>query len=90
MSPLFDGIYADTCWPSIPPEYLLKASLLMAFDTVRSERLFCEQLRYNLLFSWFLDWNVEDEPFRPTTFTKNFERLLDADAARVLLKEVVK
>ena len=42
-----------------------------------------EQLRYNLLFKWFLDLNVEDEPFHPTTFTKNRERLLDADAARV-------
>ena len=90
MSPLFDEIYADNGRPSIPPEHLLKASLLMAFYTVRSERQFCEQLRYNLLFKWFLDLNVEDEPFHPTTFTKNRERLLDADAARVLLKEVVK
>jgi len=90
MSPLFDEIYADAGRPSIPPEHLLKASLLMAFFTVRSERQFCEQLRYNLLFKWFLDLNVEDEPFHPTTFTKNRERLLEADAARVLLKEVVK
>ena len=90
MSPLFDEIYADNGRPSIPPEHLLKASLLMAFYTVRSERQFCEQLRYNLLFKWFLDLNVEDEPFHPTTFTKNRERLLEADAARVLLKEVVK
>ena len=90
MSPLFDEIYADNGRPSIPPEHLLKSSLLMAFYTVRSERQFCEQLRYNLLFKWFLDLNVEDEPFHPTTFTKNRERLLEADAARVLLKEVVK
>ncbi len=62
----------------------------MAFYTIRSERQFCEQLRYNLLFKWFLDLNVEDEPFHPTTFTKNHERLMDADAARLLLKEVVK
>ena len=89
MSPLFDEIYGDSGRPSIPPEHLLKASLLMAFYTVRSERQFCEQLRYNLLFKWFLDLNVEDEPFHPTTFAKNRERLLDADAARVLLKEVV-
>ena len=87
MSPLFDEIYASGGRPSIPPEHLLKASLLMAFYTVRSERHFCEQLRYNLLFKWFLDLNVEDEPFHPTTFTKNRERLLEADAARVLLKE---
>ena len=90
MSPLFDEIYADNGRPSIPPDHLLKASLLMAFYTISSERQFCEQLRYNLLFKWFLDLNVEDEPFHPTTFTKNRERLLEADAARVLLKEVVK
>ena len=90
MSPLFDELYASGGRPSIPPEHLLKSSLLMACYTVRSERQFCEQLRYNLLFKWFLDLNVEDEPFHPTTFTKNRERLLEADAARVLLKEVVK
>ncbi len=90
MSPLFDELYASGGRPSIPPEHLLKSSLLMAFYTVRSERQFCEQLRYNLLFKWFLDLNVEDEPFHPTTFTKNRERLLEADVARVLLKEVVR
>ena len=90
MSPLFDELYADNGRPSIPPEHLLKSSPLMAFYTIRSERQFCEQLRYNLLFKWFLNLNVEDEPFHPTTFTKSRERLLEADAARVLLKEVVK
>ena len=89
MSPLFDEVYAAAGRPSIPPEHLLKASLLMACYTIRSERQFCEQLRYNILFKWFLDLNVEDEPFHPTTFTKNRERLLEADAARVLLQEVV-
>ncbi len=57
MSPLFDEIYADNGRPSRPPEHLLKSSLLMAFYTVRPERQFCEQLRYNLLFKWFLDLN---------------------------------
>ncbi len=90
MSPLFDELYADNGRPSIPPEHLLKASLLMAFYTIRSERQFCEHLRYNLLFKWFLVLNVAVEPFHPTTFTKNRERLMEADAARVLLKEVVK
>ena len=89
MSPLFDEVYAAGGRPSIPPEHLLKSSLLMACYTIRSERQFCEQLRYNILFKWFLDLNVEDEPFHPTTFTKNRERLLEADAARVLLKQVV-
>ena len=89
MSPLFDEIYAAGGRPSIAPEHLLKSSLLMAFYTIRSERQFCEQLRYNILFKWFLDLNVEDEPFHPTTFTKNRERLMEADAARALLKQVV-
>ncbi len=98
MSPVFDEIYAAGGRPSISPEHLLKASLLMACYTIRSERQFCEQLRYNILFKWFLDLKVEDEPFHPTTFTKNRERLLEADpcssqgqaAARALLKEVVR
>ena len=57
MSPLFDELNADNGRLSIPPEHLLKASLLMAFYTIRSECQFCEQLRYNLLFKWFLDLN---------------------------------
>jgi transposase len=57
MSPLFNAVYAAGGRPSIPPEHLLKSSLLMAFHTIRSERQFCEQLRYNLLFKWFLDLN---------------------------------
>ena len=87
MSTLFDEVYAAGGRPSIPPEHLLKS--MMAFYTIRSERQFCEQLRYNILFKWFLDLNV-DEPFHPTTFTKNRERLLEADAVRLLLKEVVR
>ena len=57
MSPLFDELYADNGRPSIPPEHMLKSSLLMASYTIRSERQFCEQLRYNLLFKWLLDLN---------------------------------
>ena len=67
MSPLFDDLYRSGGRPSIPPEQLFKSSLLMAFYTVRSEPHFCEQLRYNLLYKWFLDLNVEDEPLHPTT-----------------------
>ena len=74
----------------IPPEHLLQSSLLIIFFTICSEHQFCEQLRYSQLFKWFLDLNVEDKPFHPTTFTKNREWLLDADAARVLLKEIVR
>src|SRR6185503_20605411 len=53
LSSTFDGMYAKDGRPSIPPERLLKASLLIAFYSVRSERAFCEELKYNLLFRWF-------------------------------------
>ena len=78
LSSLFDGMYADRGRPSIPPEHLLKASLLVALYSIRSERQFCERLRYGLLFKWFLDLNVSDEPFDASSFSKNRERLLVA------------
>ena len=89
LSPRFEEMYAKRGRPSIPPEHLLKGSLLIALFSVRSERQFCEQLRYNLLFKWFLDLNVEDEPFNATTFSKNRERLLEAEVARAFFSEVV-
>jgi hypothetical protein len=67
--------------PSVPPERLLKASLLMALYTVRSDRPSCEQLDYNLLFRWFLDMNMEEESLVPTVFTKNRQRLIEHDVA---------
>src|SRR5271169_590113 len=60
LSPTFDAIYSALGRPSIPPERLLKASLLMALYTLRSERLLCEQLDYNFLFRWFLDMEVDE------------------------------
>src|SRR5215212_218344 len=63
LSPLFDAMYASVGRPSIPPEHLLKASLLMALYSVRSERQFCERLQYDLLFKWFLDLNITDPAF---------------------------
>ena len=72
---LFDTMYARGGRPSIPPEHLLKASLLIALYSVRSERQFCERLRYDLLFKWFLDLNISDEPFDASTFSKNRARL---------------
>lgn len=63
LSPVFDEMYADEGRPSIPPEHLLKACLLMAFYSIRSERQFCERLQYDLLFKWFLELNVDDPAF---------------------------
>ena len=82
LSPVFGEMYARVGRPSIPPEHLLKGSLLIALFSVRSERQFCEQLRYNLLFKWFLDLNVDDPPFDHSTFSRNRERLLEHDVAR--------
>src|ERR1700686_290375 len=81
LSPLFEQMYSEVGRPSIPPERLLKASLLMALYTVRSERLFCEQLDYNLLFRWFLDLNWDEPGFDHSTFSRNRGRLLEHDVA---------
>ena len=89
MSASFDGMYSRIGRPSIPPERLLKASLLMALYTVRSERLFCEQLDYNLLFRWFLDMSMEEPSFDPTVFTKNRKRLIDHEIAAEFFAVIV-
>ncbi|HTW88539.1 MAG TPA: IS5 family transposase [Candidatus Binataceae bacterium] len=89
LSPLFDEMYSAIGRPSIPPERLLKASLLMALYTLRSERLFCEQLDYNLLFRWFLDMDVAAPSFDHSTFSRNRARLLEHDVAREFFTRVV-
>ena len=77
LEPTFERMYAEIGRPSIPPEHLLKSCLLMALYSIWSERQFCERLRYDLLFKWFLGLNVEDEPFDHSSFAKNRKRLLD-------------
>ena len=89
LSPTFDRMYAANGRASIPPEHLLKACLLMALFSVRSERQFCERLEYDLLFKWFLDLNIMDSSFDHSVFAKNRQRLLDADVAREFLLEIV-
>ena len=71
LSGEFDGMYSKEGRASVPPERLLKASLLISLYSVRSERAFCEELEYNLLFRWFLDMNLMERSFDPTVFTKN-------------------
>ena len=88
LSPLFDELYADEGRPSIPPEQLLKSRILMALYSVRSERLFCEQLAYNLLWLWFLDRELDEGSFDPTVFTHNYDRVLSADAAKLFFVAV--
>ena len=70
LSPVFDQMYAAGGRPSIPPERLLKASLLISLYSVRSERAFCEELDFHLLYRWFLDMSLMEPSFDPTVFTK--------------------
>ena len=72
-----DRMYSKVGRASVPPERLLKASLLISLSSVRSERAFCEELEYNLMFRWFLDVNLMERSFDPTVFTKNRRRLLE-------------
>ena len=75
------AMYSRIGRPSVPPEQLLKATVLMALYSIRSERAFCERLNYDLLFKWFLDLPIDAAAFDATTFTKNRERLLDHEIA---------
>ena len=86
----FDAMYSTRGRHSVPPETLLKATVLMALYSIRSERAFCERLNYDLLFKWFLDMPVDASSFDPTTFTKNRERLLDHDIAARFFEAVVR
>jgi transposase len=81
LSPVFDAMYAAAGRPSIPPEHLLKAMLLQAFYSIRSERQLCERLQYDLLFKWFLGLNIADQVFDHSSFSKNRDRLLAHDVA---------
>jgi transposase len=72
----FAALYSEAGRPSIPPQQLLRALLLQAFYTIRSERQLMEQLNYNLLFRWFVGLSVDDPIWVPTVFSKNRDRLL--------------
>src|SRR6202163_1188764 len=89
LSASFDRMYSATGRPSIPPERLLKASLLMGFYTVRSERLLCEQLDYNLLFRWFLDMGLDEPSFDHSSFSRHRARLLNHDVAPEFFARIV-
>ncbi len=85
LSGRFDELYSHTGRPSIAPEYLLRATLLQAFFTVRSERQLMEQIDYNLLFRWFVGLSIDDAVWDASTFSKNRDRLLEADVAQEFL-----
>jgi len=85
----FDGMYAAGGRRSVPPEVLLKSTVLMALYSIRSERAFCERLNYDLLFKWFLDMRIDEPAFDASTFSKNRRRLLDAEVADEFFAAVV-
>jgi len=89
LSPRFDTMYARVGRPSIAPEKLLRAQLLQMLYSIRSERLLMEEMDYNLLFRWFVGLNADDAIWDPTVFTKNRDRLLQADVAKEFLARVV-
>ena len=90
LDPIFDEMYATSGRRTVPPEKLLKATVLMAMYSIRSERAFCERLNYDLLFKWFLDMRIDQPAFDATTFTKNRPRLLDHDVADEFFAAVVR
>jgi transposase len=85
----FEAMYSEMGRPSIAPERLLGARLLAALYSVPSDRAFCERLRYDLLFQWFLDLELEEAPFDASTFSKNQQRLLEHQVADEFFTEVV-
>jgi transposase len=89
LSRHFNSMYARVGRPSIAPEKLLRAQLLQMLYSIRSERLLMEELDYNLLFRWFVGLNADDDVWDATVFTKNRDRLLEADVAKEFLAQVV-
>ena len=89
LSPEFERLYAKFGRPSIPPERLLRALLLQAFYSVRSELQLMEQLDYNLLFRWFVGLSLDAAVWDATVFTKNRERLIEGDIARKFMAAVL-
>jgi transposase len=86
----FDKVYAREGRPSIPPERLVRASTLQILYSIRSERLLCEQLDYNLLFRWFVGLSIDEPIWDHSSFTKNRDRLIEAKVARKLLRRIVR
>ena len=85
----FAGLYAAHGRPSIPPERLIRASLLQILYSVRSERQLMEQMDYNLLFRWFVGLGVDDPVWVATVFTKNRDRLLTAEMSRKVMAAIL-
>jgi len=86
----FDEMYADVGRPSIPPEMLIRASLLQIIFTVRSERQLCERIDYDLMFRWFVGLGMDDRMWNHSTFSKNRERLMASEIDELLFEAIKK
>lgn len=89
MDRLFESMYEERGRYSVPPEWLLRGLVLQALYGIRSERLLCEQLGYNMLFRWFVGLGMEDTAWDHSTYTQNRDRLIDHDAIRTLFGRVI-
>ena len=85
----FDRLYSAEGRPSVAPERLIRASLIQILFSIRSERQLMEQMRYNLLFRWFVGLGIDDPVWVPTVFTKNRDRLLTTKMSRKLLAAIL-
>ncbi len=89
MDLLFESIYEDRGRYSVPPEWLLRGLVLQALYGIRSERLLCEQLGYNLLYRWFVGLSMDDAAWDHSTYTKNRDRLIEHEVVRALFGQVM-
>ena len=89
MSPFFDTLYVPFGRSSIPPEHLLRALLLQILYTIRSERQIMEQMRYNMLFRWFVGLGVDDRVWDVRVFTKNRDSLLDSTLPGEFFEQII-
>lgn len=90
MDRLFESIYEDRGRYSVPPEWLLRGLVLQALYGIRSERLLCEQLNYNMLYRWFVGLGMEDAAWDHSTYTQNRDRLIEHDVVKALFGQVMK
>ena len=89
LSPMFAQLYAPVGRPSIPPEQLLRAMLLQAFYSIRSDRQLMERLDFDLLFRWFVGLGIDDRVWDASTFSKNRDRLLEGEVAASFLARLL-
>src|SRR5450755_815479 len=85
----FSALYSPIGRPSIPPEKLLRATLLQAFYSIRSERQLMERMEFDLLLRWFVGLGIDDAVWDASTFTKNRDRLLEGDIAQAFLGAIL-